>query len=398
MKAIRLLVLSFLFMTAMSLQASQPAYGHFGVSFNYFYENLSPYGEWIRLDDGLVVWKPRMNRYNWEPYTQGGWMWTDCGWYWNSDEPYGDIVYHYGRWHNDDYYGWIWVPDYEWAPAWVQWRYDDDYIGWTPLPPYAMFSAHAGISFTMSFNIGYNRWHFVPYRHFNRPYISHYFVPGRVRYRIFEHTVVRNNYRYENDRVVDRSFTRDIFESRGKLRLNEQRINFRQTEGVERTQIRNNENRIEVGIPRERGERVDINTLTIKRGERNATLQLDKVRIGERVRTTERGSVSTQPERTVTTPQRGNTSAQPERNVTTPQRGNTSTTAPGKAVTTPQRGNVQDNSRQGTITPERKKETVEPKKNTRQEVRGNRIEQRNENKAQPERKKDDSRETRTRTR
>ena len=389
MKTIRILVLSLLFTGAMSLQAAQPVYGRGSVSFNYFYDNLSRYGEWIRLDDGLVVWRPQESRSNWEPYTQGAWMWTDCGWYWNSDEPYGDIVYHYGRWHNDDYYGWIWVPDYEWAPAWVQWRYDDNYIGWTPLPPYAMFSEHSGISFTVGFNLGYLRWHFVPYRNFCKPYVSHYFVPGRVRYRIFEHTVVRNNYRYENNRVVDRSFTRDMFETRGRIRLNEQRINFRQTEGLERAQIRNNENRIEIAVPRERADRVDINNLTIKRGDRSATLQLDKVRIGERVRTTDNDRNNTQQNnRGTVTLQRNE--QENRGSVVTPNRDNNTNRNNG-TIATPNRTNSEPRS------PGVRKEREKVQKEKRNEVRS--IEKsRNESQPQRERSSEGGRESRTRER
>jgi hypothetical protein len=64
---------------------------------------------------------------------------------------------------HDDYYGWIWIPDYEWAPAWVEWRYDDAYIGWAPLPPYAVFSIHIGIHYTYDYYVPYRHWHYVNY-------------------------------------------------------------------------------------------------------------------------------------------------------------------------------------------------------------------------------------------
>ena len=41
-----------------------------------------------------------------------------------SDEPYGWVVYHYGRWVWTDRWGWMWVAGYDWAPpAWVEWCY-----------------------------------------------------------------------------------------------------------------------------------------------------------------------------------------------------------------------------------------------------------------------------------
>ena len=94
----------------------------------YFVNSLSLYGNWIEIDYGVVVWRPTIMSMDWSPYRDGRWIWTSDGWYWQSYEPFGHITYHYGRWYFDDYYGWLWYPDYEWAPAWVEWRYDNDYI------------------------------------------------------------------------------------------------------------------------------------------------------------------------------------------------------------------------------------------------------------------------------
>ncbi len=66
-------------------------------------------------------------------------MWTDCGWYWVSSEPWAWATYHYGRWAYDPYDGWAWVPDTEWGPSWVCWREGGGYCGWAPLPPGAVF-------------------------------------------------------------------------------------------------------------------------------------------------------------------------------------------------------------------------------------------------------------------
>ena len=34
----------------------------------------------------------------------------DNGWYWVSDEPFGWVAYHYGRWTRLRNVGWVWVP------------------------------------------------------------------------------------------------------------------------------------------------------------------------------------------------------------------------------------------------------------------------------------------------
>jgi uncharacterized membrane protein YgcG len=104
-------------------------------SFQTFYDSLGSQGTWIQSSDYGYVWQPQVNDPDWAPYTQGHWVYTDDGWTWVSDEPWGWATYHYGRWVNLDGTGWCWVPGYTWAPAWVSWRYGDGYCGWAPLPP-----------------------------------------------------------------------------------------------------------------------------------------------------------------------------------------------------------------------------------------------------------------------
>jgi hypothetical protein len=104
------------------------------VTFDTFYEPLSPYGEWVSVPSYGRVWRPRVAA-GWRPYYYGRWEWTNEGWLWVSDEPFGWAAYHYGRWSYDSYYGWVWVPGYQWAPAWVYWRYSGDVVGWAPLAP-----------------------------------------------------------------------------------------------------------------------------------------------------------------------------------------------------------------------------------------------------------------------
>jgi len=108
-----------------------------------FYDPLAASGTWVEVGSYGRCWHPAGVAVEWRPYCYGYWEWTDCGWYWVSDEPWAWACYHYGTWVYDSSYGWIWVPDIEWAPAWVYWRYGGGYVGWAPCPPHrAFFAAH----------------------------------------------------------------------------------------------------------------------------------------------------------------------------------------------------------------------------------------------------------------
>lgn len=151
------------------------------VDFNYFYKELSSYGEWIEIDAkklgidikptamnnssstlisdllgiktayaqtgeqifNLFVWRPanelasemikESNEYI--PYNNGQWMYTDEGWYFKANTPQEELTSHYGRWTQDEELGWIWLPGKTYSPAWVDWRQNDDYVAWAPVPP-----------------------------------------------------------------------------------------------------------------------------------------------------------------------------------------------------------------------------------------------------------------------
>jgi len=135
-------------------------------SYQTFYDDLSPYGAWIAMPGYGYVWQPTATTQNpgWRPYTLGRWAFTDQGWAWVSDEPFGWITYHYGRWMRTRSLNWVWVPGDQWAPAWVSWRYGNDYIGWAPLPPEARFDAGTGIQqwADQQYNLGAPDYTFVP--------------------------------------------------------------------------------------------------------------------------------------------------------------------------------------------------------------------------------------------
>jgi hypothetical protein len=110
------------------------------VSIGAFYDELSPYGEWIDCRYG-ECWVPRGVSAGWQPYSNGEWIYTRYGWTWVSSDPWGGDPYHYGTWAFVDRHGWVWVPGTVWAPAWVTWSYSDRYVGWAPMPPTVTFGS-----------------------------------------------------------------------------------------------------------------------------------------------------------------------------------------------------------------------------------------------------------------
>lgn len=73
------------------------------VTVNYFNTSLAPYGTWVELPGYGRCWRPTIAYYDsgWQPYCdRGQWVYTDCGWYWNSDYAWG-ATFHYGRWFRD---------------------------------------------------------------------------------------------------------------------------------------------------------------------------------------------------------------------------------------------------------------------------------------------------------
>jgi hypothetical protein len=140
---------------------AQKAYAQPGgsVSFQMFYDALSPHGQWIDDPTHGYVWTPRGVGRDFRPYYSGGrWAMTDYGNTWVSDYPWGWAPFHYGRWAYDPFYGWMWIPGTTWGPAWVSWRGGGEYYGWAPMGP--------GININISIGPRYappaDWWVFVP--------------------------------------------------------------------------------------------------------------------------------------------------------------------------------------------------------------------------------------------
>ena len=55
-----------------------------GVSFDFFYDTLDPYGEWVEVPDYGFCWHPSNVGEDWAPYSDGYWAYTDAGWTWVS--------------------------------------------------------------------------------------------------------------------------------------------------------------------------------------------------------------------------------------------------------------------------------------------------------------------------
>src|ERR1700754_735102 len=159
------------------------------VTFQSFYDQLSPYGQWIQDPDYGYVWLPDVNA-DFKPYaTNGNWVYTDEGWTWDSGYPWGWAAFHYGRWFFQDGYGWMWIPGTEWAPAWGSWRNSDEYYGWAPMGP--------NVSFDVAYGGGYAPptyyWNFVPHRYIASPQVNNYYVRETNKSTIINQTTVIRN-------------------------------------------------------------------------------------------------------------------------------------------------------------------------------------------------------------
>ena len=159
------------------------------VTFQNFYDDLSPYGQWIDDPNYGYAWLPDVGP-DFKPYaTNGHWVYTDEGWAWDSGYPWGWAAFHYGRWFFQDGYGWMWIPGNEWAPAWVSWRNSDEYYGWAPMGP--------NVSYGAAYGGGYapppHYWCFVPHQYIASPQVNNYYVREANNVTIINRTTIINN-------------------------------------------------------------------------------------------------------------------------------------------------------------------------------------------------------------
>ncbi|PYK31926.1 MAG: hypothetical protein DME57_01795 [Verrucomicrobia bacterium] len=188
-------------------RSREPRERSINVVYSTFYNKLEPYGDWIGTNDYGYVFHPRQaeSSRTWRPYTNGRWVYTDAGWTWISEEPFGWATYHYGRWTRLHGIGWVWVPGNQWAPAWVSWRKSSDYVGWAPLPPEARFDQHTGIhNWSDSYyDVGPDQYCFVASREFGAPRVEQTLLPPERNVTIINQTTNVTNITYNNTTIVN---------------------------------------------------------------------------------------------------------------------------------------------------------------------------------------------------
>jgi len=197
-------------------QASAPA-AEPVVNFDYFQQQLSPYGNWVYVPGYGQCWRPYGLAPGWRPYYDSGhWVYTDAGLYWQSDYPWGAVPFHYGRWAYVAGYGWIWVPAYDYAPAWVLWRNTDGYLGWAPLPYGAVWVSGgwweyrgARVAADFDFGLGVSFFVFVDshhlWEHDYHPFVLH----REELHRIYRASVINRFGRDEHGGFVQQGLDRE---------------------------------------------------------------------------------------------------------------------------------------------------------------------------------------------
>ena len=154
------------------------------VSFQVFYNDLAPYGNWVSYPGYGYAWAPAYTGFR--PYVTGGrWVFTDLGWTWVSNYDWGWAPFHYGSWLYDPGYGWLWVPGYNWAPAWVVWGTYGDYYGWAPVAP--------GFSISIGYHPPIDYWAFSqPHYIATGAFATNYVVANNSRISIGSNTPITN--------------------------------------------------------------------------------------------------------------------------------------------------------------------------------------------------------------
>jgi hypothetical protein len=206
-------------------------------SYSTFYRKLEPYGVWRETPNYGYVWQPQEaeRSRSWRPYTNGRWVYTDAGWTWISEEPFGWATYHYGRWTRLRNIGWVWVPGAEWAPAWVSWRKGNDYVGWAPLPPEAHFDRRSGIRNWADnyYDIGPEQYCFVPTNEFGARRLETALVPVQRNVTIVNQTTNVTNISYSNTTIINQGPSYDDLRARSRQPIERLRLERQITANVE---------------------------------------------------------------------------------------------------------------------------------------------------------------------
>ncbi len=206
----------------------------------YFQPVLAPYGTWVEIAPYGLCWQPTVAvvESGWRPYAnRGRWLYTDHGWYWQSDYSWGWAPFHYGRWHRHTHHGWVWTPGRTWGPAWVSWRRSDAYCGWAPLPPAARYRSGFGFSYLDSnvgihFEWGLSSHHYtyVPLRHFHSHHPHRHFVARNHVQDVHHHTSVINHHHSSRKKTfVNSGIPRDEIAKLSREEIQRVRVSDRPT-------------------------------------------------------------------------------------------------------------------------------------------------------------------------
>lgn len=96
--------------------------------FDTFLQLLNPYGHWVK-QEAVWLYEP-FDSYT--PMTDGQWIYTDFGWYFQGKRPFSWATDHYGVWILGADNVWRWKPDGIWQASKVEWRGTPKMIGWRP--------------------------------------------------------------------------------------------------------------------------------------------------------------------------------------------------------------------------------------------------------------------------
>ncbi len=195
-RSLRVLTLLLLSLFVLPATRSAAQYDDDYISYDDFYQSLSPYGQWVEDPVYGYVWSPGEDASFRPYYTNGHWVMTEYGNTWVSDYPWGWACFHYGRWTYDDYYGWLWIPGSSWGPAWVSWRYGDGFYGWAPLSP--DYTAGGAIT---SYHCPGDWWVFIPPQYIYSGRYYQYWQGPTGNSRIMKNTAVINN-TFEHNNVT----------------------------------------------------------------------------------------------------------------------------------------------------------------------------------------------------
>jgi len=137
-------------------------------------DDLDDHGEWVDVDEVGRCWRPRVS-IEWRPYWRGRWGAYAGGMTWVSDDPWGYVTSHHGRWGWTSRWGWYWIPGVFYSPAWVAWNWSGGYCGWSPLS-YWNGPSHWGYG---AWNGGYC-WNVVSVHHINQVNLHNRVVVDRT--------------------------------------------------------------------------------------------------------------------------------------------------------------------------------------------------------------------------